>query len=99
MRRRVGQQGKDETLCVPEGVAVVAGAGQALTGNGAALGTGACLQHVKEPEPHGLLALGVAVDLDVGAVPEVVEVVALPVEQALPAGVARPGDRRRGLVA
>ncbi len=98
VRRGVSQDGKDETFGVPEGMPVVAGAGEALSRDRPAFGARTGLQHVKEPEPHGLLAVRIAVDLDVGAVPELVEVVTLRVEQALPAGVTRPGDRGRGLV-
>ena len=91
----VRQHRKHETFGVPEGVAVVAGAGEPLARDRPALGASTGLQYVKQPEPHGLLAVGVALDLDVGAVPELVEVVALQVEQALPAGVARAGDAPR----
>ena len=77
---------------------VVAGAGEALSGYRPAFRASAGLQYVKQPEAHGLLAIGIALHLDVGAVPEDVEVFALQVEQALPAGVARAGDRRGDLV-
>ena len=77
---------------------VVAGAGEALSGDCPAFRARTGLKYVKQPEPHGLLAIGIALDLDVGAVPENVEAVPLRVEQALPAGVTRPGERRGGLV-
>ena len=89
----VGQHGQHEGLGVPERVAVVARAGQALGRDRAALGAGAGLQHVEEPEAHRLLERGVAVDLDVGALPEAVEELALLAAEAVPAGVARLGQR------
>jgi hypothetical protein len=95
--RREGLQ--DEALGVPERVPVVARAGQPLGRDRPPLGAGAGLQDVEQPEAHGLLHDGVAVDLDVGAVPVVVEVGALAAQQALPAAVARAGQRRRHLVA
>ena len=76
-RRGVGEHREDEALGVPEGVAVVAGAGQALRRDRAPLGPGARLEHVEEAEAHRLLELGVAVDLDVGPRPELVQVRAL----------------------
>ena len=69
LRRRVGEHRQDEPLGVPEGVAVVAGAGQALGRDRALLGAGAGLQRVEEREAHRLLQLGVALELDVGAAP------------------------------
>jgi hypothetical protein len=63
------------------------------------LGAGAGLQDVEEGEADGLLDLLVAVDLDVGAGPEVVEVVPLFVEEALPAAVRGRRQRRLHLVA
>ena len=95
---RVGEHGQHEALGVPEGVAVVAGAGQALGGDRALLRAGARLQRVEEREADCLLQLGVALQLDVGALPEVVEVRALRLEQALPAGVPRLGERSDGHV-
>jgi hypothetical protein len=90
---------QDEALGVPERVPVVARSGQPLGRHRPPLGAGAGLQDVEQPEAHGLLHDGVAVDLDVGAVPVVVEVGALAREQALPAAVAGAGERRRDLVA
>ena len=66
-------------------MAVVARPGQALGGDRALLAAGARLEDVEQREAHGLLQLGVAVDLDVGALPEVVEIGALLGEQAVPA--------------
>ena len=98
-RRRVREHRQDEALRVPERVAVVAGPGQALGGDRALLGAGPGLERVEEREAHGLLELGVALELDVGAVPEVVEVRALAGEQAVPARVSRLGERGDHLVA
>ena len=78
---------------------VVAGAGQALGRDRAPLAPGAGLQGVKEREAHRLLELGVAFELHVGALPEVVEIFALGVEQPLPARVARLRQRSDDLVA
>jgi hypothetical protein len=80
-------------------VSLVAGAGQALGGDAALLGPRGGLQHVEEPEPHRLLELVVAVQLDVRAPPEVVQVGLLVASEALPAGVPRLGQRRLDLVA
>src|SRR5204862_3256640 len=87
-RRGVGEHREDEALGVPEGVAVVAGAGQALRRDRALLGARARLQRVEEREPDRLLQLGVALELDVGTVPELVKVRPLVIEETLPAGVA-----------
>jgi hypothetical protein len=54
---------------------------------------------VEEREADRLLQLGVALELDVGAVPELAEVRPLVVEEALPAGVAPLCERRHDLVA
>jgi hypothetical protein len=54
---------------------------------------------VEKPEPHRLLAHRVAFDLDVGAVPIVIENLALGVHQALPSAVARAVQTGGGLVA
>jgi hypothetical protein len=93
-RMRVGQHRQHERLGVPEGVPVVPRPGQALGGDHPPFGARARLQDVEQPEPDGLLDLGVAVDLDVGAGPELVEVGALLLEQPVPAGV--PGRSQRG---
>ena len=98
-RARVGQHRQHEGLGVPERVSVVAGSGQPLGGDRAPLGPGAGLKTWKSAEAHRLLELGVALDLDVGAIPEVVEVGALLGEQPVPAGVARLRERRADLVA
>jgi hypothetical protein len=75
----------DETLGIhpqaegftPEGVAVIAGPGQPFGADYSLLCPGAGLERVEEREAHGLLELEVAVDLDVGARPELVEIASL----------------------
>lgn len=99
LRRGEGQQGQDERLGVPEGVAVVAGPGEPLGGDGALFGAGVGLEDVEEGEADGLLDLLVAVDLDVGASPEVVEVGPLVLQQPPPAAVRGRRQRRLDLVA
>jgi hypothetical protein len=54
---------------------------------------------VQQGEAHRLLDRGVPFDHDVGALPEVVEVVALLIDQADPTGCAGAGQRRGDLVA
>jgi hypothetical protein len=90
-RVRVRQHGEHERLGVPERVAVVPGAGEALGRDRPLLGAGAGLQDVEEPEPDGLLDLHVTVDLDVRALPEGVEERALLRQEPVP-----PGQLRRG---
>ena len=97
--RRVGEHGQHEALGVPEDVPVVAVARQPLGGDRALLGAGGGLQRVEEGEAHGLLELVVAVDLDVGALPEVVEVLALVLEEAVEPRAPRGRERGVGLVA
>jgi hypothetical protein len=94
----VGEHRQDEGLGVPEGVAVVARTGQALGRNGPPLGPGSGLEDMEEGEAHRLLHLGIAVDLDVGAVPEVVQIGALLVDQVVPAHLARAGQRGGDLI-
>ena len=97
-RLGVGQDREHERLGVPERMTVVSRAGQALGRDRAVLGARAGLQDVEQPEPDRLLDLRVAVDVDVGAGPEVVEVLALFGGQAVPADPARrpPAPRRPG---
>ena len=94
-RRGVGEHRQHEHLGVPERVPVVAGAGQALGGDRPLLAAGARLQRVEEAEADRLLELGVALELDVGALPEAVQVRALLGQQPLPAGVDGARQRRR----
>jgi hypothetical protein len=75
-------------------VAVVAVAGQALARNTAPLGAGGAREHVEQREADRLLELRVALDLDVGAFPEVIEVGALLCQQHLPASLL--GGTQRG---
>src|SRR6266511_5959607 len=95
----VGQQRQHEALGIPEGMAVVAGPGQALGADRALLCSRAGLEGVKEREPQRLLELDVAVDLHVRARPKLVEVSPLLGAQPLPAGMARGGEGGRHLVA
>ena len=92
----IGQHRQHIHLGVPEGMAVVARTGQTLGRDSPRLGPGAGLQHLPQRIPHRLLNLVVAIDLHVGAIPEIVEVVALGGQQPVEAGVARhhhgPGD-------
>src|SRR5690606_1470592 len=97
-REGVGQHGQDERLGVPERVAVVAGPRQALGRDHAALCARARLQDVEQAEPDGLLDLGVALDLDVRALPELVQELLLLAEQAVPAGAPRARQRPDHLV-
>ena len=99
MRRDVRQDRQRVRLHVPERVAVVAAAGQPLRGDRPALGARSRLEHLEDGEAGRLLERGVAVELDVRAPPEVVEVLALRGEQPVPARAQRRGQRRVDLVA
>src|SRR5262249_49600548 len=96
--RGVRQYGEHEPLRVRERVAVVPGTRQPLRRDRALLRPRAGLQRVEDREAHGLLELGVALELHVGAAPELVEIRALPVEKALPTGVARLRERGDDLI-
>src|SRR5436309_13795989 len=95
----IGQHRQDERLGVPEGVTVVAGARQPLCGDRSLLTPGTCLKSVKQREPNGLLHFRVSLELDVRTLPEMVQVRALLVEEAVPATVPRGKERRADLVA
>ena len=95
---RVHEHGQDEGLGVPERVPVVTRAGQALGGDRPVLGPGSRLQDVEQPEAGCLLDLGVAVHLDVGAVPELVQECPLLGQQAIPAREVRGRERPDHLV-
>ena len=82
-RHGVGEDRQDQRLGVPEGMAVVAGAGEALCRDGPFLGTSGRLEGLEEAEADGLLQRGVTVDLDVGSRPEVVQVLPLGLLQSL----------------
>ena len=94
VRRRIGQHREDEALRVPEGVAVVAGPGQALGRDRALFRARSGLEGVEQRKANSLLELRVAVELDVGAIPEVVEILTLQGDEAVPTGVARLRERR-----
>src|SRR5918993_2305021 len=98
MRDSVGEGLQDERLSVPERVSVVTRAGQSLGGYRPPLRASTRLQDVKECEANRLLELGIPFELHIGAIPEVVEVVALGVEDPLPAATARCGEGRLDLV-
>ena len=100
LRRGVCQHRQDEALGVPERVPVVAGPGQALRRDRALLGARAGLKRVEEREAHRLLQLGVALELDVGAIPERRRGSARwSGDEPVPAGVPRLGERGDDLVA
>ena len=84
---------------VPERVTVVAATGQSLGRDRAQLGSGGRLDDVEQCEPHRLLERGVAVELDVRAIPDAGEVLALPLQQTLPPRPAGRGEREVDLVA
>src|SRR5207245_7128442 len=94
MRSGVGQDGEHEGLGVPEGVPVVARSGQALRRDRALLCARPRLKRVEERKAKRLLQLDVAVELDVGAIPEVIEIRSLVLQEPIPAGM--PGLRQRG---
>ncbi len=99
LRRRVGEHRQHVRLAVPEGVPVIARPRQALGRDRPPLAARPRLQRVKEREPDRLLQLGVAVEADVGAPPEVVQVAPLIGQQTVPAGVRGLCERGRDLVA
>ena len=98
-RRGVGEHRQDVGLGVPERVAVVAGAGEALGRDRLALTAKTGLQDVEHADPHGLLHLVVALDLDVGLVPVLVEQLPLLTDEPVPAGQLGGGERGLHLVA
>ena len=95
IRDGVREHRQDESLGVPERVTVVAGAGETLGRDRPPLCPGAGLERVEEREADGQLEVVVSLELHVGARPELVEVGALLLEQAVPAGVARLDRARR----
>src|SRR5204862_22349 len=78
--------------------AIVARPGQTLGRDRALLRARPRLQGVEEPEADRLLQLGIALELDVRAVPEVVEEGALAVHEPVPARVLGLRARGDGLV-
>lgn len=83
----------------PEGVPVVPGPCQPLGRDRAPLSPCPRLKRVEERETDGLLQLRIAFQLDVGTLPEVVEVRALGRHEPLPPRVPCLGERRGNLVA
>ena len=81
----VGQERQDVDLGVPEVVALVAAAGQALGGDAGALGPGGRLQQLEQRPAHRLLDDRVARHLDVAALPRLRVPVALLLVETLEA--------------
>ena len=73
LRARVGEERHHVRLGVPEVVAFVAAAGHAFGGDALLLGLGAGLGQLEQVPAHGLLAGFIAEQLDVAALPEVVQ--------------------------
>ncbi len=94
----IGEHWEHVGLGIPEGVPVVAWTGQALGRNGPPFSPGSRLEDVEEREAHRLLDLGIAVDLDVSAIPEVVQIGVLLLGQGVPAHPTRAGERRGDLI-
>ena len=99
VRRGVGEHRQHVGLGVPEGVPVVAGAGEPLGGDRLPLAAQSGLQDVEHAHADGLLQLLVALDLDVGLVPVLVQQVPLLADQPVPAGQLRRRQGRLHLVA
>jgi hypothetical protein len=78
-------------------VPVIARTGQAFGGNGAVFAARPGLQDVEHAKPDGLLQLGVAVQLGVRTLPEVVQRLPLLGQQTVPPGVAGCAECRRHL--
>ena len=93
LRVRVGEEGHDVDLGVPEVVALVAAAGDRLGGDALLLGLGAGLGELEQVPAQRLLPGVVADELDVALLPEAVEPLALLDDQGLGAVVERPGER------
>ena len=72
---------------------VVARAGETLAGNGPLLASCPGLEDMEHGAVDGLLQLGVTLELDLGSLPEFVQIGALRVGQTLPAGVPSLGQR------
>ena len=98
-RRDVGEDRQRVRVHVPERVTVVAAAGQALGRDRSQLGARRGLDDVEQREADRLLERRVAVELDVGPLPDLGEVLALPLEQPLPARAPGGGERQVDLVA
>jgi hypothetical protein len=96
-RQQVDQGRQHERLGVPERVPVIARTGQAFGGNGAVFAARPGLQDLEHAKPDGLLQLGVAVQLGVRTLPEVVQRLPLLGQQTVPPGVAGCAECRRHL--
>ena len=95
LRARVREERRDVDLGVPEVVALVAVAGDALGRDAVAPGAGGRLQEREEVEADRALEPGLALDLDVGVAPEVLGGVALVALDRVVAGFR--GARERAL--
>ena len=96
--RHVGERMQRVGLAVPEGVPVIAAAGQPLGRDRPPLGSCPRLDDLEQREPDRLLERGIPVELDVGAGPDGVQVVALLRQQTLPAGAHGRGECRIDLI-
>ena len=94
----MSQDGENEGLGIPKGMTVIAGSGEALGRDGATLGARPSLQDVEEREANRLLELGITVELHVGPLPELIQVLPLVSEEALPARQASRFEGRHDLV-
>ena len=93
---RVDEERQDVDLGVPEVVALVAVAGDALGRHAEALAARRGLQELEEVEAHGLLEVGRAVEPDVAAAPEVRHAARVRELDPLVAGAARAVERAVG---
>ena len=98
-RHGIGEHGKHEHLRVPKRVPVVPRPSQSLGANRPLLRPRPRLEHLKESEPHRLLEFWIAVQFDIGGVPERGKVLPLGPQQIVPAGVTRANDGRVDLIA
>src|SRR5207244_8966510 len=96
--QRAGQHWQYERFTVPERVPVVTRTGQALGRDRTVFAARACLEYVEQSEAHGLLDLRIGVELHIDIAPEVLEVLVLLAEQAVPPNVPRANNRREHLV-
>src|SRR5690606_36904698 len=88
VRREQGEDGQDEALNVPERVAVVAGPGQPLGADRRVADLRGGAVELEDVVAQRLLHLAVAVDLDVGPRPQLVEHTPLLGREPLPPAVA-----------
>src|SRR5689334_12535193 len=97
LRHRHGEQRKDEDLCIPEGMTVVAWPRQSLGRYRAALCPRSGLQNVEESKAHGLLNLRIPIHLNVSLRPKIIQIDPLLSQQALPASHPGCGESRNNL--